>query len=358
MEIWQTSSWPNFEHDASATEEALAVFSQRLGAIQGLQAGLTADERQEIFLRAVTNEAVSSFAIEGVALREEDIQASVVASLVHRGAEPQRRADAIAGLMLDAREGQGVLDAAKLFSWHELLFHGIELEDKGRWRTFPMIIAKGATAGKEEVLYTPPPEDQVPEMMAKFLEALEGENRPLPIKAALAHLWFESIHPFSDGNGRIGRALVEYIFAQEAALPFSLSRQIEADKQGYYEALQAGRKADGDRINATAFVLWFLQRLIAGIDAAEDEARFLVRRNAFFVVHKGMSERSEAVLRRLFKEGPRRVSEGISVAPYTKIAKVSAATASRDLSELEEKGVIIRGPEGGRSTRYYLNFPG
>lgn len=358
MEIWQTSGWPKFTHNAASTEEALATFSKRLGAIQGLQAGLTAEERQEIFLRAVTNEAVSSFAIEGAALQAEEIQASVVASLAHRGAEPQRRSDAIAELMLDAREGQGALDAERLFFWHELLFHGIELEDKGRWRTFPMIIAKGATVGKEDVLYTPPPEDQVPDMMAEFLAELEDDKRPIPIKAALAHLRFESIHPFSDGNGRIGRALVEHIFARDEALPFSLSRQIEADKQGYYEALQAGRKADGDCIDATAFVLWFLQRLIAGIDAAEEEARFLVRRNAFFVMYQDMmSERAETVLRRLFKEGSKRVGEGISAAPYMRIAKVSAATASRDLAELEERGVIIRGPEGGRSTRYYLNLP-
>lgn len=356
MDIWQTPAWPNFRHDAAATEGPLADFSARLGSITGLQMALSAEERRETFLRAVTNEAVASFAIEGAALRAEDIEASVVASLAHRGAEPQRRSDAIATLMLEAREGQGALSEGRLFHWHQLLFHGVDLEDKGRWRSFPIVIVRGAWAGKEEVLYSAPPHDRVAPMMQEFLTSLDSDSRPVPVRAALAHLWFESIHPFSDGNGRIGRALVEYIFAQDAALPFSLSRQIEADKQGYYRALQAGRKAVGDYLDGTAFVLWFLERLTAGIIEAEAEARFLVARNGYFMRFANLPQRGAKVLRRLFAEGPRRVSEGISAGPYARIAGVSLATATRDLAELETLGAICRGTEGGRSTRYLLSI--
>lgn len=356
MDIWKTPAWPNFRHDAVATEGPLADFSARLGSIKGLQMALTAEERSETFLRAVTNEAVASFAIEGAALRPEDIEASVVASLAHRGAEPRRRTDAIATLMLEAREGQGALSEDRLFHWHQLLFHGVDVEDKGRWRSFPIVIVRGASVGKEEVLYSAPPHDRVAAMMQEFLIRLKSDSRPLPIRAALAHLWFESIHPFSDGNGRIGRALVEYIFAQDAALPFSLSRQIEADKQGYYRALQAGRSVAGDHIDATPFVLWFLERLTAGIIEAEAEARFLVMRNGYFVRFPNLPKRGEKVLRRLFAEGPRRVSEGISASPYSRIAAVSLATATRDLVELEALGAVVRGAEGGRSTRYLLSL--
>lgn len=356
MDIWKTPAWPNFRHDAVATERPLADFSKRLGSINGLQMALTAKERRETFLRAVTSEAVASFAIEGAALRSEDIEASVVASLAHRGAEPRRRTDAIATLMLEAREGRGDLSADRLFHWHQLLFHGVDVEDKGRWRSFPIVIVRGASAGKEEVLYSAPPHDRVAAMMQQFLTSLKSDARPLPVRAALAHLWFESIHPFSDGNGRIGRALVEYIFAQDAALPFSLSRQIEADKQGYYRALQAGRSVAGDHIDATPFVLWFLERLTAGIIEAEAEARFLVMRNGYFMRFSNLPKRGEKVLRRLFAEGPRRVSEGISASPYSKIAGVSLATATRDLVELEALGAVIRGAEGGRSTRYLLTL--
>ncbi len=356
MEIWQTPAWPRFRHDATATEGPLAAFAMRLGSITGLQAALSADERRETFLRAVTSEAVASFAIEGAALRAEDIEASVVASMIRRGAEPQRRTDAIAALMLDARAGQGALSEDRLFHWHRLLFHGVDLEDKGKWRSFPIVIVRGAAAGREDVLYTAPPPDRVTGMMQEFLTSLESDSRPVPIRAALAHLWFESIHPFSDGNGRIGRALVEHVFAREAALPFSLSRQIEADKQGYYRALQAGRKVSGNCLDATPFVLWFLERLTVGIVEAESEARFLVARNTFFLRFPGLPQRGEKVLRRLFAEGPRRVSEGISAGPYARIAGVSLATATRDLGELEAQGAILRGAEGGRSTRYLLHL--
>ena len=143
MQIWSSPFWPNFRHDPAQTEAPLARVMARLGAVEGMHAGLRPDERREIFLRAVTGEALASFGIEGVPLAEAEIEASVVASLTHRQAQPQRRSDAIAELMLAAREGQGPLTSDVLFHWHRLLFHGIEVEDKGRYRTFPMEIVRG-----------------------------------------------------------------------------------------------------------------------------------------------------------------------------------------------------------------------
>lgn len=354
-DIWKSPFWPIFAHDAARTETALAAFAVRLGTVTGLQDALTAEERREAFLRALTREAVASFGIEGVTLAAVDIEASVVASLARRGAEPQRRADAVADLMLEARAGQGALTAERLHHWHALLFHGVELEEKAQWRSYEMVIVKSARAGREEVLYTAPPPEQVPGDMAVFLEWINQDTAlPTPVRAALAHLWFESIHPYSDGNGRVGRAIVEYVFARDMALPFSLSRQIEADKRGYYGALQAGRREGQGVIDGTEFVLWFLDRLQASVAEAEADARFLVGRNRYFLKFKSLSPRPEKVLRRLFAEGAGRVSQGLSAGPYAKIAGVSAATATRDLLELELIGALVKGPEGGRSTRYHL----
>ncbi|WP_226898369.1 Fic family protein [Mangrovicoccus algicola] len=139
-------------------------------------------------------------------------------------------------------------------------------------------------------------------------------------------------------NGRIGRAIIEHVFATEAALPFSLSRQIEADKRGYYAALQAGRRIAGDAIEATPFVRWLLNRLEAGIDGAGREARFLVRRNAFLSAHAGLPERPMSVLRRLFAAGEDRVGQGLSAGPYGKMAKVSPTTAPRDRDAIHGDG--------------------
>ncbi|MCA0922825.1 Fic family protein [Pseudooceanicola nanhaiensis] len=356
MQIWNTSAWPHFRHDPAATEAPLARVMGRLGAIDGLHAGLAPDDRAEIFLRAVTGEALASFAIEGAPLSSAEIEASVVASLAHRQALPQRRSDAIAELMLEARAGDPPLTAAILHHWHDLLFHGIEVEDRGQWRSFPMEIVRGPSGRREDVLYTAPPPERVADEMSQFFDWLETDRHPLPLRAAIAHLWFESIHPFSDGNGRIGRAIMEHVFAREGALPFSLSRQIEADKRGYYAALQAGRQVSGAIIDATPFVVWLLERLDAGVTEAEREARFLVRRNAFFAAQTDLPDRALAVVRRLFQEGEERIALGLSAGPYGKIARVSPATATRDLAELERRGIITRAPEGGRSTRYFLNW--
>mgnify|MGYP005993412935 CR=1 FL=1 len=356
MQIWNSPAWPNFRHDPAQTETPLARLMARLGTIEGLHAGLTGDERQEIFLRAVTGEALASFAIEGAPLAAADIEASVVASLAHRQDQPQRRSDAIAELMLEARAGTAPLTARMLHRWHALLFHGIEAENRGRWRSFPMEIVRGPSGRREDVLYAAPPPDRMETEMARFLDWLPTDAQPLPLRAALAHLWFESIHPFADGNGRIGRAIIEHVFATEGALPFSLSRQIEADKRGYYAALQAGRRIKGDTIDATPFVVWLIGRLEAGVDEAGREARFLVRRNAFLAANAALPDRPLAGLRRLFAEGQARVEQGLSAGPYGKIARVSAATATRDLTDLERRGVLIRSAEGGRSTRYHIRW--
>ena len=355
--IWQSPLWPNFIHDSGRIEAALSAFALRLGTLAGLQEALSAEEQRAAFLRALTREAVASFAIEGVALSASEVEASVVASLANGCAAPQRRSDAVAELMLDLRTGQGALTEGRLHHWHTLLFHGVALEEKARWRSFEMVIIKSARAGREEVLYTAPPPEQVPGDMADFIAWLNtASDLPTPVRAALAHLWFESIHPYSDGNGRVGRAIVEHVFAGDVAMPFSLSRQIEADKRGYYAALQAGRQAGQGGIDGTDFVLWFLDRLSAGVAEAEADARFLVQRNRFFLRFNPLPPRAETVLRRLFAEGQGRVNQGLSAGPYARLAGISAATATRDLTELETIGALLRGPEGGRSTRYFLTL--
>ena len=335
-EIWQTSGWPHFTYSEALAAPLLLAIAEQQGEMRGLQSGLSSTEREEMILRELTREAVHSFSIEGVRLDVAEVEASVVAAL-----------------MLDARTGR-VLDAARLCEWHRLLFHGIEVEDLGAWRSFDLVIAKSARADREEVLYKPLPHERVAAETNTFLSWLAEAEEPLPVRAALAHLWFESIHPFSDGNGRIGRAIVEQVFAQSAALPFSLSRQIEAEKKAYYAALQAGRVAVSGTIDATDFVQWFLKALFSAGKVAADEARFLVRRNRYFMDHAAMSPRQEMVLRHLFEMGATRVALGVSAKAYGKISGVSAATATRDLAALEGQGALKRSAEGGRSTRYFF----
>ncbi len=356
IEIWQTSSWPHFSYNEALATPLLLEIATRQGELTGLQAGLAPAEREEIILEAMTREAVHSFGIEGVKLDPAEVEASVVASMKARNFEAvARRSDAVAELMLDARNG-GVLKAERLLHWHRLLFHGMEVEDLGAWRRFDLVIAKSARTDRDDVLYKPLPHGRVADEMEAFLGWLAKDTSPLPVRAALAHLWFESIHPFSDGNGRIGRAIIELVFSQEAALPFSLSRQIEAEKKAYYGALQAGRVAEAGQINATEFVQWFLGAVLSAGKVATDEVRFLVQRNRYFMECRGMSARQETVLRHLFDMGAARVALGVSAKAYGKISGISAATATRDLVALEGQGALQRSAEGGRSTRYFFSL--
>lgn len=353
--IWQSPLWPAFGYDAKATELALANATGAIGEISGLHQGLGAGERKELHLRQIVQEALGSFGIEGVPLNPAQIEASIVASLRHRDRNAfNRRSDAIAALMLRAREDTTHLTAEMLFDWHRLLFFGMEVEDIGRWRRSGIEIVRSAIAGRHDVLFIAPPPERVEAEMTRFLEWLRDDRPMAPaVKAALAHLWFETIHPFSDGNGRIGRAVIEHVFARSGALPFSLSRQIEMEKRAYYAALQAGRQEGTDAIDATPFVLWFLECLTRAAAAAKDEARFLLARNRYFI-RFDLSPRAETVLRRIFDQGPKRVADGITARTYAKIAGVSGPTATRDLGAIAAMGALIRSEAGGRSTAYLL----
>lgn len=223
--IWDTPAWPDFTYDAALTEVPLAQATQAIGEVAGLKAGLEASDLEVFNRKQVVQEALSTFEIEGVTLNAEEIEASVIASLNYRdNAAFGRRSDAIVALMLAARASDKSLDASTLRDWHRMLFHGIEVEDLGRWRSFDIEIVRSAAAGSRDVLYKGPPPETLDAEMAELLAWLASDvTQALPIRAAIAHLWFESIHPFSDGNGRIGRAIIEHIFAASLPLPFSLS---------------------------------------------------------------------------------------------------------------------------------------
>jgi Fic family protein len=357
--IWQARVWPNFDYDRAATEPHLAAAIEALGEVSGLQAGLGQGDLEELRLSQVVQEAMSSFGIEGVTLDAAEIEASVIASLKQRNrAIVSRRSDAIVELMLAARHATVPLTADMLKDWHRLLFYGIEIEDIGTWRGFGIDIVRSAAAGNSHILYKAPPPDRVDAEMRVFLNWLAQEHKhPTPITAAIAHLWFESIHPFSDGNGRIGRAIIEHVFAKAKALPFSFSRQVEKEKKAYYAALQAGRREGDGVIDATAFVVWFLECLVGAAALSRSEAFLIVRRNRFLAKFSPvLSPRQIAVLRTLFSQGEMRIAQGISARSYAKMAKVSGPTATRDLAAMERAGALKRSEAGGRSTFYRINY--
>lgn len=353
-EIWQFPSWPQFGYNASIIEAELFNCTRSFGAWEGTLMGLNPDEREALLISNIVAEVMGSFAIEGVALNHAEFQNSVVQSLIIRQVhQSERRSDRIAQMMKDARDHRRPLNAERLCHWHRLLFDGMEVENIGAWRTHDLVISKSHIAGRDEIIYRPPPPALMAQEMARFFEWLGYSTVVPPIKAALAHIYFESIHPFSDGNGRIGRAIVEFILADVPS--FALSRQIMREKNAYYDALQAGRKDAGGYIDATKFVVFMLNAMEKAMQECQFDARFLLARNAYFSKYSSlMNPRSEAVLRRIFEEGRPRVLEGLAARSYLKIAKCSPATAARDLAELVHVGALTLGEARGRSTRYEI----
>lgn len=232
----------------------------------------------------------------------------------------------------------------------------------GCWRTHaePMQVVSGH-AGKQKVHFEMPPSAQVPAEMRQFIQwfnrtAPDGESPILqaPVRAAIAHLYFESIHPFEDGNGRIGRAVAEKSLSQSVGRPvlLSLSKTIEAAKQEYYTALQKAQRS----LDITPWINYFVNVVLEAQTEAEQRLLFTLKKTKFFDAHRhSLTERQRKALDRMFEEGPAGFEGGMNAGKYAGITKTSKATATRDLQHLTAIGAL-RPSGGGRSTNYQLNL--
>lgn len=366
--IWETDAWPNLIFDATALQQAFERVTGKAGELAGLRAGFSETDRNDTFIQEVSAETVHSFGIEGETLDPASVTESVIASLGARDrTAAQGRYRNVADVMLDARDVTRPLTVERLNSWHAQLFgHVRYMRDIGRLRTEEIQVVTTRRGEVQEIHLDAPPPDRLEQEMASLV-AWIVETKPnesndsqiaTPARAALGHLRFETIHPYNDGNGRIGRAIADYIAAEQPLFeraPFSLSRAIQENKEAYYDALQTAQSAsptDG-QIDVTAFVDWFAGAMSLGIDLAAEEARFIMCRNRFFDQHgANLNARQEKALRRLFREGASRLEQGLSSKPYQKMTGASSATATRDLSDLAAKGILRRSDRGGRSTSY------
>ena len=255
------------------------------------------------------------------------------------------------------------LTARRLFAWHDMVIadrHQRSRIPVGAWRDDAIQVVSGPI-GRETVHFEGPPASDVPREMARFLRwfnatAPRGETSDLPgpARAAVAHLHFECIHPFADGNGRIGRAISETALAQELGRPvlLSLSMSIEAERKKYYEALTA---AGHSGLDITPWVAYFVETVLEAQLAARATIAFVFEKTRFWRrFDERVNERQRKVLARMFRAGPEGFEGGISARKYVAITGASKATASRDLADLLRAGALRRLPGGGRSTRYEL----
>ncbi|MEZ2296996.1 Fic family protein [Variovorax sp. RCC_210] len=378
MRIWQTKKWPRFEVDAQALQPALSAARLAQGRMLGVASNLQLVDLAELQLDEWSREAIATAQIEGETLQVNSVRASAArrlgltpASRIPRDERTEATLDIVEAAL--ARWNEPLAEAT-LFDWHAALFptgrSGITRIVTGGYRVHedPMQIVTPRLGKPDTVHYEAPPSRDVPAHMRALLDWFEA-GRAQPgiddiVRSALAHLWFETIHPFEDGNGRIGRALSDLALAQDLRSSqrlFSMSQQLWLDRSGYYSQLQAA-SAQGD-MDVTAWVHWFAGCVekaclstVAHIQAAGAKSGFWAALNA---AHPELASSQRKVLNKLYDAGPGGFLGGMSTEKYGAIAGVSRATAYRELTELVAAGLLERTGQG-KATRYALlgSLPG
>ncbi|MBU6432271.1 MAG: Fic family protein [Nitrospirae bacterium] len=362
---WQQNDWPEFRYDLSGIQDDLFAFAEKTGHASGLLKGLTADAQAETSIEMMVVEAIKTSAIEGELLSRKDVMASIRNNL---GLAPEapggdKRAAGAAALMIDIRNSFAApLSENMLFDWHRMIMRGHRHIAAGQWRTHadPMQVVSGPV-GHERVHFEAPPSSRVPAEMTRFIQWFNDtapggnwEIRKAPVRSAVAHLYFESIHPFEDGNGRIGRALSEKALSQGLGRPalLSLSRAIETNRKQYYEALQEGQQSN----EITPWVTWFVNVVLEALIQAEEQIEFTLKKTRLFDRWRDqLNDRQMQILRRMLDEGPTGFEGGMSAKKYMVITGASKATATRDLQDLADKGIVVPAG-GGRSIHYKINL--
>ena len=361
--IWQQEVWPNFTFNHERLFGLLAETSRAQGVLLGKIESLGFELRNEACLQTITEDVVKSSEIEGENLPRDQVRSSIARRLgIDTGGliSVGRDVEGIVEMMLDATGNfSQPLDEERLFAWHAALFptgrSGMHKIIVGNWRngdTGPMQVVSGPI-GHEKVHFEAPPADSVPDEMAALIRWFEstGDLDPLLV-SAITHLWFVTIHPFEDGNGRIARALADMALSRSEKTGqrfYSMSSQIRKEHQHYYELLEQTQKGE---LDITEWIVWFLQCLQRAIFTSEELLDSVLQKAAFWERYSSstFNARQVKVLNLLLGD-----FEGkLTTSKWGKIAKCSQDTAHRDITDLIDKGALQKNPGGGRNTSYSL----
>jgi Fic family protein len=361
--IHQLNDWPRFHWDQEGLANELAAVRHRQGRLLGRMEALGFRLREEAVFDTLTQDVLKSSEIEGAILDVDQVRSSLARRLgLEIGAltPADRHVDGVVEMMLDATQKyQDPLTEERLFGWHAALFPtgriGMQRIRVGTWRddrSGPMQVVSGPI-GKERVHYQAPPADRLTEEMMQFLGWFNGTAPIDPVlKAALAHLWFVTIHPFDDGNGRIARAIADLALARSEQNPqrfYSMSAQIGIKRNEYYSILERTQKGS---LEVTPWMQWFLGCLDRAFDGAAATLASVLRKARFWEVHaeESFNDRQRKLANRLLDgfEGK------LTTSKWAKIARCSQDTAHRDIVDLVARGILTRDAAGGRSTSYSL----
>jgi Fic family protein len=364
--IWQQPDWPRFRWDEARLAQPLSrarlAQGKALGAARFLDSNLT----REAVAAILVEEGLTTSAIEGERLDPVSVRSSVSRRLGLPTAglpAPPRAVDGLIDVLLDAtRHYERSVTTDRLFGWQASLFptgySGLHLIRVGQLRgEDPMQVVSGAL-GKEQVHFVAPPREGLYAELARYLEWIEYPSAPVDgvVRAGIAHLWFVTLHPFEDGNGRLARAITDMMLCRDEGQPmrlFSLSAQILHQREGYYAILERAQRGG---LDVTGWLAWFLEQVEAAAVSAEKIVANTLAKARFWLRHQStvINERQRKVLNRLLDAGPRGFEGGMNTRKYMGLTRISRATAYRELADLVAKGCLRATGKGGRSSAYEI----
>ena len=358
MYIHQSDNWPHFTWDNAKITEKLLAVNKAAGYLSGRLSAIGFDAKQKAVVETITHDIVSSSEIEGVLLNIDQVRSSVARKLgvtITNETDSSRYIDGIVEMMMDVTSNFKVpLTDDRLFGWHNCLFpngrSGMITIDVAKYRSAEMKVVSGIF-GREIVHYEAPGPEKVPGEMALFLNWFNSSDTPTNyVKSAIAHLWFVCIHPFDDGNGRIGRAIADMALSQADGNPmrfFSMSRQINKDKKSYYDVLEHSQKNGYD---ITLWLDWYLDCMLRAIADSDDMLSAVLNKAVFWQIHAQaiLSDRQRDVLNIYLDGYPGK----LTTKNWAKHSKVSPDTALRDIKELETQGILEPQPGRVRDVSY------
>jgi Fic family protein len=365
--IWQASDWPSWRYDLAALAQSLAEVSRAQGLLMGRLADVGMALRDLASLSTLTEDVIKTSEIEGERLNVESVRSSIARRLgvdIGALAPVDRHVEGVVDMVLDATANcNAAITQDRLFGWHAALFptgySGLVRINVGGWRddaTGPMQVVSGPL-GRQRVHFAAPPADRLQSETDRFINwANSASNEPPLIKAGLAHLWFVTLHPFDDGNGRIARAVGDLFLARADGSPqrfYSLSAQIQQERKDYYDILERTQKQS---LDVTEWLAWFLETLHRAVDQAQHTLDAVLAKTRFWQRWAApgsapLNERQVKLVNRLLDgfEGK------LTSSKWAAIAKCSSDTALRDITDLLARGVLRKSDAGGRSTSYELN---
>jgi len=361
--LWERPRWPSLTWDEQRLSTLLGAVSRQQGRLLGRMEALGFDLRDEAHLQTLTEDVLKTSEIEGEQLDRDQVRSSIARRLgldVGGLVPADREVEGVVEMMLDATgKFEEPLTEERLLAWHASLFptgrSGMRKIVVGKWRddrSGPMQVVSGPVS-REKVHYEAPPAERLPEEMARFLSWFEnpGEIDPL-LTAGFAHLWFVTIHPFDDGNGRIARAIADMVLSRSESSRrrfYSMSAQIGRERRDYYATLESTQRGD---VDVTRWQTWFLGCLLRAIEGAHETLGSVLMKARFWerFATEPLNERQITILDKLL-DG---IEGKLTTSKWAKMAKCSQDTAYRDIVDLVRLGALQKDAGGGRSTSYSL----